>query len=694
MMHQNLNMLSGDKKGDTAIGKKFTFFNLGNADWSVFSAQAAKEKPVTWLNLGIGAALAGGELNLLLNYRSNETFDLRQQFYQWRYVNNDHAALRQVTAGKLFPQTIASMYGPVVGVQLTNTPTTYRRSFGTYMISNTTEPGWMVELYVNDVLINFTKADGSGFYMFDVPMIYGNSVVKLKFYGPWGEERTSEKFVAIPFNFIPLHQFEYKLTAGIVEDGKNSRFSRAGFNYGLSRRITVGGGVEYLSTVAWVKTMPFLNASMRIGQHMLISGEYAYRIRSTWMLNYRLPSNLQVDLSYTRYDKNQTAVRINYLDEKKLVLSMPMRRKKITGFTRFTVSQFNYLSSVMKDPKINTKYSSAEWLLSVVKSGVGANLTTYALFNKPGIPLVYSNLSVNLRLPAGIRLTPQIQYEYRQKKISSIKAEAEKNIFNRCYINLAYEKVFVNTYINSVTLSLRYDFSFAQTFFSMRNSSLGASATQSARGSLLYDGKTNYLGVSKQGSVGKGGIIIIPYLDLNSNGKRDRNEPAVAGLKVNINGGQTSYNKRDTTIIITQLEAYTSYFAELDISGLENISWQIKNQKMNIIAEPNQFRKIDVPVAVMGEVSGTVFQQDSTGKKGMGRIIVNFYNSNGEYAGRTISESDGYFSFMGLKPGYYTAQIDHAQLQKFNWTSASIPFTILSKTEGDYVSGLELILRK
>ncbi len=106
-------------------------------------------------------------------------------------------------AGKIHTGAISSIYNPVVGVQLTNTPTTYRRSFGTYNLSDRTDPGWIVELYVNNVLVDYVKADASGFFTFEVPLVYGNSIVKLKFYGPWGEERTREQNINIPYNFLP-----------------------------------------------------------------------------------------------------------------------------------------------------------------------------------------------------------------------------------------------------------------------------------------------------------------------------------------------------------------------------------------------------------------------------------------------------------------------------------------------------------
>jgi hypothetical protein len=691
-MHRNLKTFTGEPKADTAIGRHFTFFNVGTADWLVQLAQANHEKPLNWFNLGIGAVLAGGELNLLLNYRNNEPLGLKQQFYKWRYVNNNHAALRQVTLGKLIAASTASLYGPVVGVQLTNTPTAYRRSFGNYIISNKTEPGWMVELYINDVLINFTTADGSGFYMFDVPMVYGNSAVKLKFYGPWGEERTSEKILSIPFNFVPLHQFEYTVTAGVVEDKFKSKFGRANFNYGLSRRITVGGGMEYLSGAARGKIMPYVHAAWRAGERLLVSGEYAYGVRSKWILNYRLKNNLQFDLSYTRYNKDQTLVLTNYLDEKRMMLSLPLRRKKLTGFTRLTVCQYTFAGGNYKNRKMGNAYTTAEWVVALVKPGVGVNLTTYAVFNDSRSPLVYSNISFNFRLPAGIRFTPQVQYEYRQHTISSVKAEAEKNIFNRCYLNLAYERINITRPQHSFTIGCRYDLNFAQSFFSVRKSSSGTAATQLARGSFLFDGKTKYLAANDQNSVGKGGVVIVPYLDMKVNGRRDAGEPKATGLNLRMNGGHIIHNKKDSTIRITGLEAYMNYFIEFDVNSIGNIGWQLKKQSMQVTVQPNEFTLIEVPVVVYAEVSGNVYITGPAGKKGLGRMIVNIYNSNGELAGRAITEPDGYFSFMGLAPGNYMAQPDPAQLEKLQMVSTATSFTVNQNPDGDYITGINFIL--
>jgi hypothetical protein len=88
-------------------------------------------------------------------------------------------------------------------------------------LTDFTEPGWTVELYINNVIVDYVTADASGFFSFDVPMVYGTSQVVLKFYGPYGEERIQEQYLNIPYNFLPKGELEYNITGGMVQDGRS-----------------------------------------------------------------------------------------------------------------------------------------------------------------------------------------------------------------------------------------------------------------------------------------------------------------------------------------------------------------------------------------------------------------------------------------------------------------------------------------
>jgi hypothetical protein len=686
VMRSNINVLKGETKADTTIRRKFSLLHLGVLDWTVVTGQEKNSGTNTRISLSIGAIVAGGEASAHLDYNYNQYIKLWQQYYRWRHVNNDNAALRQISVGQIFTTSTASIFFPANGVQFTNTPTTYRRSFGTYRLSNTTEPGWIVELYVNGVLINYVKADASGFFTFEVPLVYGNSDVKLRFYGPWGEERVQQQNIIIPFNFLPAHKFEYNLTAAIISDVDKSRFSRASFNYGLDSRITIGGGTEYLSSVTSGKNMPFVNASVRIGAKMIIAAEHNYGVRTKGVISFNLPHNLQFDANYIKYKKGQTAIINRFDDERKIILSFPMRRKKIVAFSRFSLYQSTFSKF---------KFTTADFLLSVAVAGISTNLTNTAVYANSARPMISSDLSLTFRLPKGFRVTPQAQYQYQPKSFNMLRCEIEKNISSNGFLNVAYENNSI-TKSGYTTLGLRYNFSFAQIGSSARYGNNSLATVQAVRGSLLYNESGKKFVLNNQNNVGRGGLIISPYLDINCNGKKDKTEPKVLGLKIAVNGGRVEDNVKDTTIQVSGLEAYTNYLIKIDKNNFENIAWKIKHQNMSVLIEPNYLNVIEIPVAVVGEVSGMVYLAASgQSKKGQGRIVINFYDQNSKLVAHTIAESDGYFNFLGLTPGAYTAKIEGRQLLNLKMVSSpsSIAFNIKANSEGDVVEGLEFNLK-
>ena len=686
-LRKNLDQVKGVVKADTSITRRYPFFKAGNLDWGVVTTQQSELENDNRFTLGLGTMFLGGETNLLLNYSTRVPFDSRNQFYQWRYVNNESKLFKQVTAGRIFTHATSSLFAPVSGVQVSNSPFQNRRSFGTYTLTDYTDPRWTVELYVNNVLVNFTKADASGFYSFEVPLMYGSTAVKLKFYGPYGEERIEERVINIPYNFVPKNEVEYTLSAGIVENDDLDRFSRVNLNYGLSNAITIGGGAEYLTGVTRGEVMPFVNSSIRFAPNLLFSGEYMYNVKAEGILSYRTPGNLQVDLNYIKYDPNQTAIRYNYLEERKISLSTPIRGKNFSMYSRFSVNQIIMPS---------TEFTTAQLLLSGAVMGISTNLTTYGLYNdRAKAPTIYTSLSQTYRLPHKFLLSPQLQYDFSRNRFNNIILELERPVFGKGFLNVAYENNFLRN-ANIFEIGLRYSFNFAQTAFTSRIGNQNNSFVQSARGSLMLDDNTGYVMASDRTAMSKAALSVIPFLDFNYNGKRDPMEPGVPGMELKNRAGRVSYNEDRTILRITELQPYIDLMLEIDPVSLDNIAWKIPNTKIKVQTIPNEFQEILVPVQVMGEVDGMVYLQDEKGTHGQGRILVNIFDEHGKLAAHILSEGDGYFTYLGLKPGNYTAEIDQEQLEKLGMkaTPAQSSFEIKVDKYGDIVDTLEFTLEK
>jgi len=681
---KNIEQLKGEVEADTTLNREYHIARFGMVDWAVSSTQSTNNFSDTRVWLATGTELFGGETNLLFHYSSREGFNHRNQQYYWRWANNLPKAIRQVRIGKIMPLSISSIYDPVVGISATNARTTYRRSFGEYTINDITEPGWTVELYVNNVIVDYQTADATGFYSFNVPLVYGTSQVMLKFYGPYGEERIREQFLNIPFNFLPPGELEYTVSSGIVLDEFQSRFGRAEAKYGINRFMTLGGGFEYLSSIVNGTDIPFITASVTPFRNLMLTGEFAKDVRTKALVSYRLPSGPALELEYAYYTTGQEAIRFNYLEEKKAIISLPMRFSRFNGYSRMSFRQNVYEMLT---------YNTADITLSSFIGKVNTNLSAYANWLVDRDPFIYGNAGLGIRMRHGFTFRPQSQIDITNSAITSVKAELEKRISRQGYVSVMGEENFRSNY-RSINFSFRWDFSFSQVNLSARISNYEVASTQGAQGSFAFGSGNGYIHTDNRSSIGRSGVAVVPFVDINHNGIRDDGEPVADGVSVRMNGGRIIKEAKDSIIRITGLEPYTSYLLTLDDQGMNQISYRIEHKNIRVYVDPNQFKSIDIPVKPMGEVNGWVYLKDENGTRGQGRILINIYTKSGSLVTKVMTERDGGFSYLGLAPGDYVARMDSAQIARLNWQAVpeNIHFQIKPDYFGDIVYDLEFTI--
>jgi hypothetical protein len=587
--------------------------------------------------------------------------------------------------GTISTQTISFLNAPVIGAVIRNSPTTIRKARGNYTINEVTEPNWIVELYINNVMVDYTKADASGAFTFKVPVVYGYNTLKLKFYGPMGEERTEERTMNVPYTVMPAKEFEYGLSVGIVQDCSSSRFGKAELNYGVNRILTVGGGLEYLSSIPNGAFIPYATATLQPFSKLTLNGEYAYGVRTRGVLDYYFGKDALVEIDYTKYKEGQLATRFNALEERKVKLSIPFRFKKVTLFAKVDFTQLVYKAF---------NYNLANIMFSAYYKQFSANSSTQVNWIDQRIPYLATDIALSYRLKNGFTIRPSAQYNATDNQFNIYRVAVEKNI-RRGNVSVSYERNILSN-DNLVSVNFTYDLRFARTSISASHSKGNVNITESAQGSLAFGSGNNYVRASNNSSVSKGGISLYPFLDLNRNGIFDPGEPMVKLNTVKIFGGNVIFSEKDSIVRISDLNPFTNYILEFMDNDLENIAWRFKNKRYQVLVDPNQFKRIDIPVISVGEMSGMVFSDIDNNMKGIGRILVKIYKKNDtKVVAEILSESDGYIYYLGLAPGEYVVRIDSVQLRNLVCTADPQQkyFKIKSMAEGDIVAGLDFVLR-
>jgi hypothetical protein len=670
------------EKADIIIPRNYHLFNYGTIDWGINSYQTKNEKVNNSYYAGVGTELLYGEANFSLNYNDAYKYDNRQLNYSWRWVDNDKTFIKQAQLGKIVNQSIAFLNGPLIGANINNSPTTIRKASGFYTLSDYTEADWNVELYINDILVDFTKADASGFYIFKVPLVYGLTKIKLKYYGPLGEERTEERTLNVPFNFTPAKTIEYGLTAGFLEVDK-SKYSNAYLNYGVNRILTIGAGLEYLSSIPNKPYIPFATVGFQPFSNVVFNMNYAHDVSFKALLNYQPNNTIFIELDYAKYQKEQKATRFNALEERKIKISTPLKLFNTKGYARLNYFQYLYE---------NFTFNQVDMVYSNQINNLNTNISTIMNWVSNQDPFITNSFAFSYRFLNGLNLRASSEYNYKELSFVRFKIEMEKRIKNMS-LSTSYERniLFED---NLFFFNFKYDASFARLSSAASYAYKKLSFSESASGSIAFKENMLKINNSNNSSLSKGGIIFKPFLDKNLNGKYDKGEKLVKVTNVKISGGKANFNKKDSLVYISDLNAFVNYTVEFFDADLEEISWKFKHKTYQVMVDPNQYKKVDVPIKVMGEVSGMVYISNDTEIKGQGRISIQIIDENGTKVSETISESDGFYSYLGLNPGNYKVQIDANQLEKLNFTSTPLTHSFIIKTndQGDIIEGKDFIL--
>ncbi len=684
-MRSNLSKVNMEEVADTIVSRKYHLLKFGMFDWVITSTQKWNESLDNRFILGLGTEFLFGETDISLTYFNRQKFTDRQIQYLWRWVDNDKKIIKQAQVGKIATQTISFINSPVIGAVIRNSPTTIRKATGYYTINEFTEPNWTIELYINNILVDYTKADASGLFVFKIPIVYGYNTLKLKFYGPLGEERTDERTMNVPYTVMPVNEFEYGISAGVVQDSSLSHFGRGECNYGVTSKFTVGGGIEYLSSIPNSPYIPFAKATFQPFSKLTLNGEYAYGVKTSGLLNYYFNKDILLEIDYTKYVEGQKATRLVSLEERKAILSLPFRIKKLSGYAKLDFSQSVYSEF---------NYNQSSIMFSTYYKQFSANSSVQLNWIDQRTAYITSDVAFSYRLDNGVIIRPSARYNINEGKVVTYKAEIAKRI-PKGYLSASYEKnILYNDHF--LNLSFKYDLPFARTNNSVIHSKNHVSTSVSAQGSLAFEGAGKPVQVSNNSSVSKGGILLYPFLDLNQNGIFDKNEPMIKVTKVRLNGRRAMFNEKDSTIRIPDLNAFSSYNLSFNDTDLENIAWRFKDKIYQVVIDPNQFKRVEVPIVAVGEVSGMVYKDKGKSLKGIGRISIKFYKKNStKVVAETLSESDGYIYYLGLEPGEYIACVDPMQLSNLGFTAfpSYFEFIIKSSATGDIVDNIDFVLR-
>lgn len=185
---------------------------------------------------------------------------------------------REVTLGALTNSGLQLMSSPRQGMGLTisNFPLDRPLSFDTQDLRGDLPPGWDVELYNNNSLVGYQRAQADGRYAFEgVTLMPGANELRLVFYGPQGQRREEVKRLFVGTDLTPPGEVRYRFAGGIWGQD-NQPGATIQCELGLLRQLSLGLAVASLPDASIFSRQDYAQLGLQgaLGEFFL-SGAFA-----------------------------------------------------------------------------------------------------------------------------------------------------------------------------------------------------------------------------------------------------------------------------------------------------------------------------------------------------------------------------------------------------------------------------------
>lgn len=654
------------------------------------------------VDAAVGAEVLGGDLRWRAAAGHARTAYFTQSEFMWRYVR-DGDDLSQIRAGTSYSTGLE----PVAyhGVHLTNLPAVPKTYFADYQVAGDAPPDWDVELYLDDRLVGLGTADAAGRYRFTIPISYGTSMIRVKAFGPTGEERHDLQRIQIPFNLLAPGEMRYNVHGGLA---RNSRrwMTQGDIGYGISERVTVTAGVDVtprfeaigsggptLDRVVVQKPLPYAGVTSRIGTHYLAGLDVTPGGYSRVSFSGFLPSHASLEVQGIRFARASSHL-------------MDGRRNMVRAGGFIPLEIDGHHASI----RVHAARTSYD-----IGSEFNVGSSVYAGFNRLRLNLAargewsdgYNRMRISptvsytvpsteheiLRRLNGMVVTARADYELNPGRIERFHLDVAHNVGPRTRLSVTFDAG-LHGAPASVGFRLSADLPTARSTTSARVRSHGSSITHSIRGSVVFDEPNGEFHFDRRPAVGRSSAAVRVFIDEDGNGRFDTDETVLDEDVIRLRHGSTGFKKRAGSLtLLSGLLPYARYTAAIEEGLLSNPMLVPSRPAFSFIADPNSVKPIDIPLTAAGVVEGRVMELRGDGTFPVPGVSVRLVRREDGIERILQTYSDGTFYDMGLPPGTYDIVLGDRSRPDLLVTPSSHTITIKPTVDGEFVEGLDFVLR-
>lgn len=675
------------------------------ADWSVRAPRAGVNGMVVdyaWilpgddplagsnLILSAGSNVLGGSLELETQSRGRVSTGQFQVNGLWTGVWPDNPRVRQFRLG----DGVAT--GPraraIRGVAVTNVPWIRTPAFGSATFAGSLPAGWEVEAYRQGQLVAYDSVGGLGRFAFDLPVERGENPVELVAYGPYGEVRRFNQTYRVDREILLPGKLEYGVSGGQCRAGRCNAMANADVRYGVSRRLTVGAGVDqFWRGDAGDLGHPYASVLASPMNALSLEGEAALNAFARGAVRFEPSLDLRLSAEVTAYSQAIANPIITPLGTRS--------RTTLLGFLRPVARLRSFYFTAQLDHVALTDGS-----LTTARVGAAGRLHPVTL-----IPYLRWQDRAGTAERTAFAGTDAILLPQRRwgPVFDGLSARATLEMADDASLsvvaaNLAYN-VRTGTRIEgglrwlgngrgtALTLGISSTLGNVSSDLSVSAPSTGpAVTTTSFRGSAIYNEASGRISLSPLNSIQRSGVTGVVFLDENTNGLQDPGEPGIPDVRVIIGFGTV---RTDSAGRYEAWDAapYQAVLVAVDSLSLPNPLWVSQYGAVRAEPGPNTYTTVNLPIVASAVIEGSArLRRPGTAETvPAGHLALVLVERRTGTRIPVTTFSDGGFYLMGVRPGRYTLTVDDLSATRVRVVTP-VTLDVESLPGGAVLDGVEL----
>jgi len=597
------------------------------------------------------------------------------------------------------------------GVVISNFPLDDPTEFDRITLDGDLPTGWEVELYRNEVLLDFRTSRADGRYIFEnVPLLFGVNVLRLGFFGPQGQTRDDIRQIRVGPDQIKPGNHRYRFAANQQEkqtiignidsptdedlQGKLRFFSE--YETGINRNLSMAAKFASVPLTGGHNYFASLSGRAAIG-NVFGRLDLTRNLSEGWAVKVAAQSAIGGITVITEHDRlydfvseqfeasddpveHDTNLRLegtmNVADVVRLPFSVTGEHEQTkSGNTTTGIS--NRLSTAIGGATVS---NTLKWSLS--KPEESERSTTV-----DGTFLVGGQVSK-------VRLRGQLSYAVEPvPDVSNSSLSADWSVSRDINASAGVNVDLSENGATTLTTGLNSTFDLAAVGVSAdydTTNNFNAKLTLSF--SSARDPRDNSLIISSRNLAETGALSVRVFLDENTNGVFDEGDTPLEGVRFVADRTELKpETNKNGLAYVSGLATYSTVNFAIDQGSLDDPFWVPDPEGVAVSLRPGVPGRVDFPVITTGEIDGTIYRRSGEWAREVRDVAVQLVDKDGQVVKQVSSSFDGFYLIDFIKPGTYTLRVDPDQMKRLK-LGETPEQQVKIEGNGTVLNGLDFVL--